>query len=71
MQQNDRKFVDVLKKLWITSENFKDINFINKSWLKTPPTDNTLPHLFYTNVKTIEHNKIIFQNTTTDKMFMF
>lgn len=71
MQQNNRKFVDILKKIWITSENFKDINFINKSGLKTPPTDNTLPHLFYRNVKTIEHNKIIFQNTTTSEMFMF
>jgi hypothetical protein len=31
MQQNDRKFVDISKKFSITSQNFKDINFINKS----------------------------------------
>jgi hypothetical protein len=28
--------------------------------------DNTLPHLFYTNVKTTMHNKNAFQNTLRD-----
>jgi hypothetical protein len=31
--------------------------------LKSPPIDNDLPHLFYTNAKINEHNKTIFQNT--------
>ncbi len=28
-------------------------------YLKPPPMDNTLPHLFYTNLKTIAPNKIV------------
>jgi hypothetical protein len=32
--------------------------------LRTPPINNIFPHLFYTNAKKFEHNKIIFQNTT-------
>lgn len=71
MQQNDIKFVDILVFFWITSQNFKDINFINKICLKTPPTTNMLPHLFYIDVKTIEHNKIIFQNTTIGECLHF
>jgi hypothetical protein len=31
--------------------------------LRTPSMDNTLPYLFYMNVKTTMHNKNVFQNT--------
>jgi hypothetical protein len=29
--------------------------------------DNTLPHLFYTNLKTITHNKIVYHKTHGEK----
>jgi hypothetical protein len=45
------------------SHTFKGITLINQICLRTPLINNTLPHLFYTNAKTIEHNKIIFKNT--------
>jgi hypothetical protein len=32
-------------------------------YLKPPPIDNTLPHLFYTNLKTTSHNKIVYEKT--------
>jgi hypothetical protein len=38
----------------------KNLNFINVICLKPPPIDNILPHLFYTNLKTIAHNKIVY-----------
>jgi hypothetical protein len=59
MQQNDLQVINILYRLQITSHTSKDISFINQICLRTPPIDNTLPHLFYTNAKTIEHNKII------------
>jgi hypothetical protein len=31
-----------------------------------PPIDTTLPYLFYTNVKTSEHNKNTFKNTLSE-----
>jgi hypothetical protein len=37
----------------------EDFNFINIICLRPPPIDNILPHLFYTNLKTIAHNKIV------------
>ena len=40
-----------------------DITYINKLCYKSPPTDITFPHLFYTNVKTNQHNKYVFDNT--------
>jgi hypothetical protein len=62
MRQNDLKFI-ILNRFQISSHTFEDIDFTNKICLKTPPIDNVLPHLFYTNAKRIdEHNKIIFQN---------
>jgi hypothetical protein len=63
MCQNDLQFVNILNRFWITSHTFEDMSFINQICLKTPPIDNILPHLFYTNAKTIEHNKMILKNT--------
>jgi len=33
---------------------------MNDFCLKPSLMDNTLPHLFYTNLKTIAHNKIVY-----------
>jgi hypothetical protein len=63
MYQNDLQIINILNRFRITSHTFEDMSFINQICLRTPPIDNTLPHLFYTNAKTIEHNKIILQNT--------
>jgi hypothetical protein len=30
---------------------------MNNIYVKPPPKDNTIPYLFYTNAKTIAHNK--------------
>jgi len=43
---------------------------MNNNCLRTPPMDTTLPHLFYTNVKTTMRNKNVFQNTL-GKTFTF
>jgi hypothetical protein len=42
----------------------------NDFYLKPPPMDNTLPHLFYTNFKTNAHNKIVYDKTPS-KTFKF
>jgi hypothetical protein len=63
MHQNDLQIINILNKFQITSHIFEDISFINQICLRTSPIDNNLPHLFYTDAKTIEHNKIILQNT--------
>jgi hypothetical protein len=34
-------------------------------FLEQPPIDNLLPHLFYINVKIIQHNKNMFGETFT------
>jgi hypothetical protein len=36
---------------------------MNQNYLKIPPIDNTLPYLFYKNVKITMYNKKIFENT--------
>ncbi len=36
---------------------------MNNLCLKPPPMDNILPHLYYTNLKTISHNKIVYDKT--------
>jgi len=41
----------------MSSQTIKDINFIHKICYKQPSIDNTLPHLFYINAYTIQHNK--------------
>jgi hypothetical protein len=49
---------------------FEDINFINRICLKALCTNNTLSHLFYTNIKTTTQNKRIFEKTI-DETFRF
>ncbi len=61
MWQTDFEFIYVLNKFWTISETCKNMYFIDKICFKTPPMDNILPYLFYTNVKTIKHNKNIFE----------
>jgi len=39
---------------------FKLHTFMNDFCLKPSPMDNTLPHLFHINLKTIAHNKIVY-----------
>jgi hypothetical protein len=61
MWQNDFEFINILNKFQTTLQNFKYIEFFNNICFKTPPIDNILPYLFYTNAKTIQHNKNIFE----------
>jgi hypothetical protein len=60
MRQNNINFINILNRFQTTSQTFEDINFINKTCFKTPPMDNTLPYLFYTNVKITTHKIIYF-----------
>jgi hypothetical protein len=55
---------------WKTSQTFEYIDFINKFCFKTPPLDNTLPYLFYTNAKTTTHKNNVF-HTTLGQIFKF
>jgi len=48
-----------------------DIDFMNNLCLKFPPIDNTLSHLFYTNIKTIAHNKIVYDKTLGETFKFF
>ncbi len=66
MRQNDVHFINIVNKFWTTSQTNKDIHFMNNFYLKPPPMDNTLPHLFYTNLITIAHNKIIYHKTPSE-----
>jgi hypothetical protein len=61
MWQSNFELIDILNKFWTTLQTFKDIEFIKNICFKTPPIDNILPYLFYTNTKTIQHNKKIFE----------
>jgi hypothetical protein len=63
MWQNDLEFINILNRIQTSSQTTKDINSINKICYRKPPMDNILPHLFYTNIETIQHNKNIFENT--------
>ncbi len=49
-------------------QTFKDIEFIKNICFKTLPIDNILPYLFYTNAKTIQHNKNICEKKN-DQIF--
>jgi len=59
MCQKNLQFINISNRFSITSHIFYDITFIDQIYSRTPPIDNTLPHFFYTNAKTIEHKKII------------
>ncbi len=61
--QDDFDFIDVLNKFRTTSQITTNIKFMNQNYLKIPPIDNTLPYLFYKNVKITMYNKKIFENT--------
>ncbi len=63
MWQNDINFINILNRFRATSQTIEDIKCMNNNCLKTPLMDNTLPYLFYTNVKTTMHNKNVFQST--------
>jgi hypothetical protein len=62
MWHNNVNFFDILNRFQTTSQTFKNTNFINKTCLKTPIINNTLPCLIYKNVKTT-HNKHVNYKT--------
>jgi hypothetical protein len=57
MYQKDLQFIDILNRFQTTTQTEHDIAFINRLCYRSPP------HLFYTNIKTNEHNKHAFNNT--------
>jgi hypothetical protein len=59
MIQNDVHFFNILDRFLIATQTNEDIDFMINLCLRPPSMDNTLPHLFYTNLKTIAHNKIV------------
>jgi hypothetical protein len=70
MQPKNEIFINILNKFRTTSQTFEDIKIINNIYVKPPPKDNTLPYLFYTNAKTITHNKKKIEITTSET-FLF
>jgi hypothetical protein len=50
-------FIKTLNKFRITTKNTKDIEFINSNCNRQPPTDFTIPYLFYTNKLVQKHNE--------------
>jgi hypothetical protein len=70
MWPKNENFINILNKFRTTSQKFEDIKSINHIYVKPPPKDNTLPYLFYTNAKTIAHNKKKFENTNGET-FLF
>jgi hypothetical protein len=67
MKQNDVHFISILNRFRTTSQTNEDIHFMNDFCLRPPPLDNTLPNLFYTNLKTHAHNKIVYDKTPSRK----
>ncbi len=70
MKQNDVHFISILNRFRTTSQTNEDIHFMNDFCLRSTLMDNTLPHLFYTNLKTNAHNKIVYDKTPS-KTFKF
>ncbi len=66
MRQNDVHFINILNRFQTGSQIIDDIHFMNNFCLRPPPIDNTLLHLFYTNLKTTTHNKIVYEKTPSD-----
>ncbi len=66
MRQNDDHFIHILNRIQTSSQTNDNTHFMNNFCLRPPPTDNTLPHLFYTNLKTTTHNKIVYEKTPSD-----
>jgi hypothetical protein len=63
--------INILNRFWTLSQTTKDITFINKFCYRKPPINITLPHLFYINAKIIQHNKNIFENTSSETFAFF
>jgi hypothetical protein len=63
MRQNYVHFINILNRFQIASQTNENIHFMNNFCLTPPPMDNTLPQLFYTNLKTNAHNKHIYDKT--------
>ncbi len=59
-RQDDINFTNILNRFQTTEQTIKEIKFMKNYFLKTSLMDNTLPYLFYINVKTIMHNKNVF-----------
>jgi hypothetical protein len=66
MRQNDVHFINILNRFQTSSQKNDDIHFMNNFCLRSPPIDNTLPHLFYTNLKITTHNKIVYDKTPNE-----
>ncbi len=66
MRQNDVHFINILNKFRTASQTNDDIHFMNNLCLTPPPMDNTSPQLFYTNLKTRAHNKIVYDKTPSE-----
>jgi hypothetical protein len=57
MRQDDINFIIILNRFKTASQTIENMKCLNNNCLRTPSMDNILPHLFYTNVKTIMPNK--------------
>ena len=63
MWQEDLQFIGILNQFQIATQIEHDITYINKICFRLLPTAITFLHLFYTNVKTNEHKKYVFDNS--------
>jgi ATP-dependent DNA helicase PIF1 len=63
MRQKYLQFIGILNRFQTAIQSEHDITYINKLRFRLPSTNITFPRLFYTNVKTNEHNKYVFDNT--------
>jgi hypothetical protein len=63
MRKKDLQFSGILNQFQTTMQTISNIAYINRLCNRSPPTDTTFLHLFYTNIKTNEHNKHAFDNT--------
>jgi len=63
IKQTDFHFINILNRFQTTSQTNENIHFMNNFCLRLPLMDNTLPHLFHTNLKTSAHNKHVYDKT--------
>jgi hypothetical protein len=63
MRQQDVQFIGILNRFRTAIQTEHDIQCINRLCYRSPPSDMTFPHLFYTNVLADAHNKHVFDNT--------
>jgi hypothetical protein len=71
MRQIDVHFINILVRFQTVSRTNENIHFMNNFCLRSPLMDNTLPHLFYTNLRTIAHNEIIYDKTPSGTFKFF